>query len=349
EGRRRGQDWSRLLWAFDNPVKDDEEREAQVFDLRLRSGAATINEYRTHLGYSAVPWGDEPWLPGSLVQPSQADEEPRDNGLLPDEPEGVRGEARAPTRKRRTLAAWYRVLKAKRRRDRKRPDGGGPEKPPKEKPPKKPKDKTPKKDPKRKPRRYDKPTSSAAGDVIIVEPAGGHGNRYHLAHGGEFTSPSGGSGHVQDRNNSAATGTQASAQTGPYFVFNKTHKASQPSPKGVSTNGNRLQSHHLLQDKWARVNLARYKYDPELAPTITLENGKGLPHTMISTLQKRRRRERLAKGQKPWSSTINEELGHIVSDLRAVGLKDTEVGEALDLTCRMLDKLGVKYTRPKEF
>ncbi|MDR3638805.1 MAG: phage portal protein, partial [Isosphaeraceae bacterium] len=74
EGRRRGQDWSRLLWAFDNPVKDDEEREAQVFDLRLRSGAVTINEYRTHLGYSAVPWGDEPWMANSLVQPSQAQE-----------------------------------------------------------------------------------------------------------------------------------------------------------------------------------------------------------------------------------------------------------------------------------
>jgi hypothetical protein len=72
EGARRGQDWSRLFWAFDNPVKDDEEREARVFDLRLGRGASTINEYRAHLGYGAVPWGDEPWLPGSLTQPSHA-------------------------------------------------------------------------------------------------------------------------------------------------------------------------------------------------------------------------------------------------------------------------------------
>lgn len=75
EGERRGQDWSRLLWAFDNPVKEDEEREAKIFDMQLKSGVKTINEIRMHLGYDAVPWGDEPWFPGTLLQPSTAAEQ----------------------------------------------------------------------------------------------------------------------------------------------------------------------------------------------------------------------------------------------------------------------------------
>ncbi len=75
EGRRRGQDWSRLLWAFDNPVKEDEQRETTIFDMRLKNGSTTVNEYRMHLGYNRVPWGDEPWLPSSLVQPSAAKEQ----------------------------------------------------------------------------------------------------------------------------------------------------------------------------------------------------------------------------------------------------------------------------------
>ncbi len=76
--------WDRLFWAFDNPVKEDQERNARVHDLYVKDGVLTINDVRAELGYDPVDWGDEPWLPSSLAQPSSApaaepDEEPGKN------------------------------------------------------------------------------------------------------------------------------------------------------------------------------------------------------------------------------------------------------------------------------
>jgi hypothetical protein len=71
EGRRierglkaRGQSvslgWDRLFWAFDNPVKEDEERQSKIFTGYLAAGVLTPNEVRTHLGYPPREGGDEP-------------------------------------------------------------------------------------------------------------------------------------------------------------------------------------------------------------------------------------------------------------------------------------------------
>lgn len=72
--KARGDDfslgWDRLFWAFDNPVKEDQERNARIHDMYVKNGVLTINDVRADLGYSAVDWGDEPWLNGSLSQPS---------------------------------------------------------------------------------------------------------------------------------------------------------------------------------------------------------------------------------------------------------------------------------------
>ncbi|WP_207653846.1 hypothetical protein [Tepidibacter mesophilus] len=96
-----------------------------------------------------------------------------------------------------------------------------------------------------------------------------------------------------------------------YVLFNKTHKGSVPIPKGLGPNGGRLQSHHGLQQQWAKENLTKYGYDPSLAPTVTIETGKGLPHTIISTAQNARRNARVAQGKGKWSSTLQEELQYI--------------------------------------
>lgn len=61
----------RLFFAFDPAVSEDEEREAKVWDLRIKNGSATINEARLEDGCSPVAWGDEPWLPQTLRQPSE--------------------------------------------------------------------------------------------------------------------------------------------------------------------------------------------------------------------------------------------------------------------------------------
>ncbi len=92
-GRELG--WDRLFWAFDNPVKEDQERTARVHDLYVRSGVLTVNEVRAELGYAAASWGDEPWMPSSLTQPSIAEkvrefqyaDEPDEAEPAPDETE----------------------------------------------------------------------------------------------------------------------------------------------------------------------------------------------------------------------------------------------------------------------
>lgn len=47
---------------------------------------------------------------------------------------------------------------------------------------------------------------------------------------------------------------------------------------------------------------------------MTIETGKGLPHTIIINAQNLRRDERVALGSGKWGSSIQEELKNIVSD-----------------------------------
>ncbi len=42
--------------------------------MKLKNGQITINQANEESKYPPVPWGDEPWLPGTLVQPSMAQE-----------------------------------------------------------------------------------------------------------------------------------------------------------------------------------------------------------------------------------------------------------------------------------
>jgi hypothetical protein len=75
-GAARGMDgWDRLYWAFDNPVSEDKEREAKIVDMGLKSGRYTINQVNQEEGLPEVEWGDEPWLPSTLAQPSQRAED----------------------------------------------------------------------------------------------------------------------------------------------------------------------------------------------------------------------------------------------------------------------------------
>lgn len=71
----KGLGWDRLFVAFDNPVTEDALETAKVFDMRLKTGDITINEVRAQRGEDPVDWGDEPWLPGTLKQPSQIEED----------------------------------------------------------------------------------------------------------------------------------------------------------------------------------------------------------------------------------------------------------------------------------
>lgn len=121
--------------------------------------------------------------------------------------------------------------------------------------------------------------------------------------------------------------------------FNKTHKDAQPKPRVLGPNGGRLQSHHGLQQEWAKTNLSQYGYTPNLAPTVTLETGKGLPHTTISTAQNARRNARVAMGKGKWSSSIQEELQYLVEDFTKAGYNRSTIEGVLEQQYEMLDKL----------
>lgn len=74
-----------------------------------------------------------------------------------------------------------------------------------------------------------------------------------------------------------------------------------------------------MQQEWCKENLSQYGYDASLAPTVTIETGKGMPHTFITNAQNTRRNARVAAGQGKWSSSLQEELSYIVSDFRKAG------------------------------
>ena len=64
----------RLFFAFDPACPEDEEKAARIVDMNLKNGRITINQANEESPYEPVAWGDEPWISGTLVQPSMATE-----------------------------------------------------------------------------------------------------------------------------------------------------------------------------------------------------------------------------------------------------------------------------------
>ena len=63
--------WDRCFWATDPIFGEDEERKAKIFDMKVKAGQRTINEWRDEDGLPPVTWGNEPWYPNTLRQPSE--------------------------------------------------------------------------------------------------------------------------------------------------------------------------------------------------------------------------------------------------------------------------------------
>ncbi|WP_252225064.1 hypothetical protein [Clostridium sp. ZBS2] len=128
-------------------------------------------------------------------------------------------------------------------------------------------------------------------------------------------------------------------------MFNKTHAGSAPVPKGTGPNDGRLQSHHGLQQQWAKENLSQYGYAPDLAPTVTIETGKGMPHTSITNAQNARRNARVESGNGKWSSSLQDELQYIVDDFINAGFSKNTINRVLEQQYKMLNKLKVPHER----
>ena len=141
--------------------------------------------------------------------------------------------------------------------------------------------------------------------------------------------------------------TEGLAPNDPYILFNETYKGARPNPRMAGPNGGQLQANHGLQGKWAQENLAQHGYDSKLAPAETIATGATKPyeHTIISNRQNARAAARVASGNGKWSSTLDQELQHTAADYKAAGYSDATVSKVLDHQYRMLDKIGVPYTK----
>lgn len=86
-------------------------------------------------------------------------------------------------------------------------------------------------------------------------------------------------------------------------------------------------------------------YNPDLAPTVTIETGKDMPHISISNAQNARRNTRVVSRNGKWSSSLQDELQYIVDDFTNAGFSKNTINQVLEQQYKMLDKLGVPYER----
>ena len=60
----------RLFFRFDPAIAEDDEAQEKVISMRLASGRTTINQENQEDRWEPVEWGDEPWMPGTMKQPT---------------------------------------------------------------------------------------------------------------------------------------------------------------------------------------------------------------------------------------------------------------------------------------
>lgn len=126
------------------------------------------------------------------------------------------------------------------------------------------------------------------------------------------------------------------------FVFNKTHGGALPKPRGLGPNGGKLESHHIIQDKWMKSNFGN-KYSRNLAPTITIEkgvHGQTLAHNTISNRQNARRLAKKEKNIAPYSNSLSDEMNNSKEDLLSTGLSLSTVNSLMDQAQSMIDRIS---------
>ncbi|AWV00321.1 RHS family protein [Burkholderia sp. JP2-270] len=115
-------------------------------------------------------------------------------------------------------------------------------------------------------------------------------------------------------------------------------------PCGVEPHGNQpsprpsgYQSHHIIQDRWAKANeIEGYNYRE--APAILIPQNP--IHKAISDSQNARRDAMTAAGQDPWATSIQDQFNYSSQDMRAAGISDDCRKSALKKAYKYLDKLG---------
>ena len=97
---------------------------------------------------------------------------------------------------------------------------------------------------------------------------------------------------------------------------------------------NRVQAHHIIQDKWAKENLDNTKYKRKEAPSILLETGTGKAHTSVTNSQRQRRKE------VGYDTDINTEFRESYKDLINSGVDSKTAQKAIKKSYKYFDGIG---------
>lgn len=94
-----------------------------------------------------------------------------------------------------------------------------------------------------------------------------------------------------------------------------------------------VQSHHPIQNEWAKRNIANYdEYD---APATLLKSSSGSPHAKISALQRARRR--LLDG---WKGSLKDEFNTSYKEMLDAGVPKAQAQKALQKSYKYFDSIG---------
>ena len=94
----------------------------------------------------------------------------------------------------------------------------------------------------------------------------------------------------------------------------------------------RVQSHHTIQQEWAKRNIKGY--DPEKAPAILLPSSSGKAHAIISAMQ------RAFRKQNGFNTSIRQEFTESARQLKAAGLSSKQIKRALSQSYKYFKELG---------
>ena len=94
----------------------------------------------------------------------------------------------------------------------------------------------------------------------------------------------------------------------------------------------RIQSHHPIQQEWAKRNVPGY--NPDKAPAILLPSSSGMSHAQISSAQRTFRR---ANG---YGTSVKQEFNEAVRQMRSAGVPEAAIRKTMRQNYKYFDSLG---------
>ncbi|WP_370659867.1 RHS repeat-associated core domain-containing protein [Candidatus Pantoea multigeneris] len=91
-----------------------------------------------------------------------------------------------------------------------------------------------------------------------------------------------------------------------------------------------VQSHHPIQDAWAKKRISGYQRNS--APATLLKSSSGSPHAIISAAQRARR---ASTGE--WDTTLKQEFNIIYKEMLDAGVPEAQARKSLIDACKYFD------------